>query len=66
MSYITTDFREFVKEKLIQETKKESRLFQQNEKTETKPPKLNWFDKLNQEWNELFKENDKTYDDLYK
>lgn len=52
MSYITTSFREFVKDKLIQETNKENSPVVPHEKIKIKSDK-DWLKELNEEWDKI-------------
>jgi len=53
MAYITTSFREFVKDKLIQETKKEKSPAMPYEKIKSDK---DWLKELNEEWDKIMGE----------
>jgi len=57
MPYITTSFREFVKDKLIQETKKENSPVLPYEKIKIKSDK-DWLKELNEEWDKIMGDRD--------
>ena len=55
MSHITTNFRDFVKQKLIQETKKDKSPVMPVDKPINRPSNDDYIDRLRQEWDEAVK-----------
>ena len=66
MTYLTTNFREFVKNQIIQETKKESVPVKPKELVDIKQSSGAWIEALQEKFNEIWKDKDKEYDNLYK
>ena len=55
MSYITINFREFVKQQLIQETKKNKSPLMPVDKPINRPSNDDYIERLRQEWDEAVK-----------